>query len=193
MHNICVFCGSSPGFDDAYAQAATVLGETLVRNGLGLVFGGGQVGLMGKVADAVMAAGGRAVGVIPRALAVRELMHTGLTKLHVVESMHERKALMAALSDGFIALPGGLGTFEEFFEVLTWAQLGLHQKPCALLDVRGYYSPLVAFVDHSCLEGFVRAEHRDMFLVDEDPQSLLDRMRTHAPPQVPKWLRRFET
>jgi len=161
-----------------------------VRRGLGLVYGGGRVGLMGVVADAVLAAGGEAIGVLPRALATKELAHDGLSAMHVVGSMHERKALMADLSDAFVALPGGLGTLEELCEIVTWAQLGIHRKPCGLLDVEGYYQPLLEMLDHAVGEGFVRPEHRGLVLADSDPEKLLDQVLTFRPPQLEKWVDR---
>lgn len=188
MRRVCVFCGSSLGSSPAYAEAARGLGEALARRRLGLVCGGGSVGLMGVVADAALAAGGEVVGVIPEALERRELAHRNLTRLEVVGSMHERKARMAELSDAFVALPGGLGTLEELAEVLTWAQLGLHRKPCALLDAGGYWRPLVAFLDHAVSERFVRPEHRAMLLVEADPEALLDRLSRHRPPAVQRWI-----
>ncbi len=188
MRRVCVFCGSSLGSNPAYADAARRLGEALARRGLGLVYGGGSVGLMGVVADAALAAGGEVVGVIPGALERRELAHRRLTRLHVVGSMHERKARMAELSDAFVALPGGLGTLEELAEVLTWAQLGLHRKPCALLDAGGYWRPLTAFLDHAVAERFVRPEHRAMLLVEEDPEALLERLSRFRPPAVQRWI-----
>ena len=188
MRRVCVFCGSSLGSNPAYADAARRLGEAVARRRLGLVYGGGSVGLMGVVADAALAAGGEVVGVIPGALERRELAHRGLTRLHVVGSMHERKARMAELSDAFVALPGGLGTLEELAEVLTWAQLGLHRKLCALLDAGGYWRPLTAFLDHAVAERFVRPEHRAMLLVEEDPEALLDRLSRFRPPAVQRWI-----
>lgn len=164
MESICVFCGSSNGSDPAYAKAARHLGQAIAGNGLTLVYGGGHVGLMGVVADAALEAGGEVIGVMPKSLVDREIAHTGLTKLHVVSSMHERKALMADLSDGFIALPGGNGTLEEFFEVLTWAQLGEHDKPCGLLNAAGYYDPLLAVFDQMVLMKFLEPVHRDLIL-----------------------------
>jgi uncharacterized protein (TIGR00730 family) len=193
MRSVCVFCGSSVGSHPAYRSAARRFGELLARSGRRLVFGGGHVGLMGAVADGALDAGGAAVGVIPRALVDRELAHEGLTELHVVESMHERKALMATLADGFVALPGGLGTFEELFEVWTWGQLGIHAKPFGLLNVAGYYGALLEFLDHSASQGFVRPGHRDLLLVDSDPEALLSRMVDHRPPTVAKWMDRTET
>src|SRR5512142_817811 len=160
MKRVCVFCGSSVGVNPEYARMARRLGGALARRGMGLVYGGGGIGLMGAVADAALDAGGEVVGVIPRALQLRELAHANLTALHVVGSMHERKAKMAELSHAFVALPGGMGTLEELAEILTWAQLGLHQKPCGLLDVAGYYQPLVGFFDRAVAEGFLKPEHR---------------------------------
>jgi uncharacterized protein (TIGR00730 family) len=172
---ICVFCGSSPGRGDGYAKAAEELGTMLARRGIGLVYGGAQVGSMGTVANAALDAGGEVIGVIPDGLFAREVPHTGLTELHVVADMHERKALMARLSDGFLALPGGAGTLEELFEVWTWAQLGLHAKPIGLVDTDGFYQPLLRMVEHMVDEGFLRTHYRDMIAVDADPGVLLDR------------------
>lgn len=188
MKRICVFCGSSPGVRPEYADAARAMGRALAGQGMGLVYGGGRVGLMGIVADAVMQAGGEAVGVIPEALMRREVGHQALTELHVVGSMHERKALMADLSDGFVAMPGGYGTFEEFCEVITWSQLGIHPKPCALLNVAGYYDALLAMFDHGVAEGFIRPQHRAMVLTEADPDRLIERMRSFVPPDAEKWI-----
>ena len=188
MNSICVFCGSSPGNDPAYAEAAQRLGRTLADGGTTLVYGGGHVGLMGVVADAALGAGGEAIGVMPRSLVDREIGHNGLTKLHVVRSMHERKALMSELSDGFVALPGGNGTLEEFFEVLTWAQLGEHGKPCGLLNVAGYYDPLLAVFDRMVERAFLKEEHRKLVLVEEDPSALLERFEGYEPPKTIKWI-----
>jgi hypothetical protein len=188
MERICVFCGSSSGRSPEYVEAARATGSALAARGIGLVYGGGSVGLMGEVANAALAAGGEVVGVIPRALELRELAHGGLTKLHVVGSMHERKAKMAELADAFIALPGGLGTLEELFEILTWAQLGLHARPCGLLDVAGYYEPLVAFFDRAVSEGFVRPEHRRLFVVERAPEPLVERFTAWQPPHVERWI-----
>ncbi|HEX9401189.1 MAG TPA: TIGR00730 family Rossman fold protein [Anaeromyxobacter sp.] len=188
MERVCVFCGSSPGSSPSYLAAAKAMGRTLAERGIGLVYGGGSVGLMGAVADAALAAGGEVVGIIPRALQLRELAHARLTTLHVVGSMHERKAKMAELAHGFIALPGGMGTLEEFAEMLTWAQLGLHARPCGLLDVGGYYQPLIAFFDRAVAEGFVRPEHRRLMVVGEDPAALLDRFDTWEAPAVERWI-----
>ncbi|MCM2334478.1 MAG: TIGR00730 family Rossman fold protein [Anaeromyxobacteraceae bacterium] len=181
MKRICVFCGASPGHDPRYAEAARALGRAIAARGLELVYGGGSVGLMGTVADAALAAGARVTGVIPEVLQIRELAHRGLTDLRVVRSMHERKALMAELSDGFVALPGGMGTLEELSEVLTWAQLGLHARPVGLLDVGGYYRPLVAFFDQAVSAGFLRPHHRAILQQAEAPEALLDRLAAWRP------------
>ncbi len=188
MNRLCVFCGSSPGVDPAYRSAAEHLGRTLARRGIGIVYGGGSVGLMGALADAALAAGGEVVGVIPRALQLREVGHAGLSELHVVASMHERKARMAELAGAFVALPGGMGTLEELAEILTWAQLGLHEKPCGLLDVGGYWRPLVAFFDHAVAEGFVRPEDRRLVLVAGGVDELLDAFASYRPPRVRRWI-----
>ena len=193
MRRVCVFAGSSAGVRPEYRAAAAALGRVLCERGIELVYGGAHVGLMGAVADAVMAAGGRVTGVIPDALVAKELAHTGVTELHVVASMHERKALMAELSGGFIALPGGWGTWEELFEVLTWGQLGLHTKPCGLLNAGGYFDGLLAFMAHAMHEGFVRTEQNAMLLVADTPVGLLDQMAAYRPPRVEKWLERTET
>lgn len=174
MRSLCVFCGSSPGLSESYAAAARDLGRALAGRGVRVVYGGASVGLMGAVADAALAAGGEVVGVIPRHLADREVAHHGLTELHVVASMHERKALMAELSDGFVALPGGMGTLEELAEILTWAQLGLHVKPVGVLDVDGFWQPLVAWLDHAEGQGFLRPEHRALLTARADVEALLD-------------------
>jgi hypothetical protein len=188
MKRVCVFCGSSSGRNPVHLEAAGRVGRALAARGLGLVYGGGSVGLMGAVADAALAAGGEVVGVIPRALQLRELAHGRLTSLHVVGSMHERKAKMAELAHGFVALPGGMGTLEEFAEILTWAQLGLHARPCGLLDVAGYYRPLISFFDQAAAEGFVRPEHRELVLVGDDPDALLDQMERWQPPAIERWI-----
>jgi len=193
MKRVCVFAGSSSGARPEYRAVARALGRTLAARGMGLVYGGAQVGLMGVLADAVLASGGHVTGVIPEALVAKEVAHNGLTDLRVVASMHQRKALMADLADAFIALPGGWGTVEEFFEILTWAQLGLHRKPCGLLNVHGYFDRLLAFVAHSMDEGFVRPEYREMVPVSDSPESLLDLLAAYAPPQVEKWIDRAET
>ena len=186
MKRICVFCGSSAGGDAAYLAAARAMGATLARRKLGLVYGGARIGLMGAMADSVLAGGGDVVGVIPRALAQKEVAHTGLTDLRIVESMHERKAMMMRLAAGFVAMPGGFGTLDEVCEALTWAQLGLHGKPCGLLNVRGYFDRLLTFLDHATGERFLQPEHRAMLLVSPDPDELLDRFEAYTPPAVEK-------
>lgn len=190
VHRVCVFCGSSPGSDPAFAAAAVELGHVLAERNVGLVYGGASVGLMGRLADAALAAGGEVIGVIPRALVDLEVAHRGLADLRVVGSMHERKALMAELADAFIALPGGLGTLDELFEILTWAQLGLHHKPIGLLDVGGYFNPLLAFLDGAVRARFVAPEHRAMLLRAADPLTLLDACKTYRAPAPFKWLDR---
>jgi uncharacterized protein (TIGR00730 family) len=187
---LCVFCGSSGGARPAYAEAAGALGQAIARRGHGLVYGGASVGLMGAVADGALAAGGEVIGVLPKSLEEKELAHHGLSALHIVGSMHARKAMMADLSDGFIALPGGIGTLEEAFEVWTWGQLGYHRKPLALLNVDGFYDKLSAFLDHITAEGFVRPPHREMAIVSADIDALLDRVERYEPPAVTKWLDR---
>jgi uncharacterized protein (TIGR00730 family) len=190
MQRICVFCGSNPGARPDYVVAAKSVGAALVEANLTLVYGGGRVGLMGAVADEVLARGGQAIGVIPRGLWQREVGHRGLTELHVVETMHERKAMMADLADAFIALPGGLGTLEEIFEIWTWAQLGMHRKPLGFLDVGGYYAPLRAFLDHAAAEAFIRPQHRSIAIIEEDVHAMLERFCGYTPPNVEKWLER---
>ena len=182
MHRLCVFCGSSRGHDPAYASSAAQLGRVLAGRGIGLVYGGGRVGLMGVVADAALAAGGEVIGVIPQALLERELGHRGLTELRVVDSMHARKALMGDLANGFIALPGGVGTLEELFEVWSWATLGLHRRPCGLLDVNGFFSPLVSFLDRQVKEGFIHPAYRAMLMLAATPEALLDAFAAYEPP-----------
>lgn len=193
MKRICVFAGSNSGGSAGYFAAASDLGRTLATRGLGVVYGGAHVGLMGALADAALAAGGQVTGVMPEALVAKEVAHRGLSELRVVKSMHERKAMMAELADGFVALPGGLGTLEEFFEVLTWAQLGLHGKPCGLLNIQGYFDGLLAFLDHSVAEGFVKAEHRAMIPVAGASDALLDAMAAYQPPAVGKWIGRAQS
>jgi uncharacterized protein (TIGR00730 family) len=193
MTRVCVFAGSSAGTRPEYRQAAQQLGQVLAERRIGLVYGGARVGLMGAVADAALAGGSEVIGVIPSALVAKEIAHTGLTELRVVASMHERKALMADLSDAFVALPGGWGTLEECFEVLTWAQLGLHQKPCGLLNVAGYFDGLLTFAAHTVAEGFVRPEHHGMLAVADSPGRLLEALERHRPPLVEKWLDRAAT
>jgi uncharacterized protein (TIGR00730 family) len=187
----CVFSGSSWGAREEYARTAELLGNLLVQEGIGLVYGGASVGLMGAVADAVLRAGGEVIGVIPQSLVDKEVAHTGLQDLRITSSMHERKALMAELSDGFIALSGGIGTLEELFEMWTWAQLGYHQKPCGLLNVEGFYDGLNSFLDTVSKEGFLKAIHRNMLLCESDPATLLASMRSYvAAPQRDKWIAR---
>lgn len=194
MRRVCVFCGSATGDRPSYADAARALATALVRRRIGLVYGGGGIGLMGILADAVLAAGGEVTGVIPRPLATREIAHAGCTELRVVESMHERKAVMAELADGFVALPGGLGTFEEVLEMLTWTQLGVHEKPVALLDVDGYWTGLRRLLDDGVRAGFVHPANAAMLLADDDAARLLERMERWAPPAVSRpWLRPSET
>ena len=194
MTRLCVFCGSSAGARPEYAEAARALAAELARRRIGLVYGGGSVGIMGILADAALAAGAEVIGVIPRPLANRELAHTGLTELRVVESMHERKATMAALADGFIALPGGLGTLEETLEILTWAQLGIHAKPVAALNTAGYWDSLIRLLGHAVTEGFVRPEYAALMLFADAPDELLDRMNAWQPPVLPRpWLSPSQT
>ncbi|AYN18225.1 TIGR00730 family Rossman fold protein [Pseudomonas monteilii] len=188
VRSVCVFCGASIGANPAYREAAVALGQAIARRGLTLVYGGGAVGLMGVVADAAMAAGGEVVGIIPQSLLDAEVGHKGLTRLEVVDGMHARKARMAELSDAFIALPGGLGTLEELFEVWTWGQLGYHAKPLGLLDVNGFYDKLGGFLDHIVEEGFVRQQHRAMLLLAQQPDELLDGMDSFIAPVAPKWV-----
>ncbi len=185
---VCVFCGASPGVLPIYRTAAHAFGVFLAEQQVELVYGGAAVGLMGAVADGVLAGGGHVIGVIPKALTGREVAHRGLPDLRVVDSMHERKALMAELSDGFVALPGGIGTLEELFEVWTWSQLGLHQKPCALLDVHGFYAGLASFMDHVVAQGFLKPVHRAALIVESEPSALLDRMRNYQGGKVTKWI-----
>jgi uncharacterized protein (TIGR00730 family) len=189
MHRVCVFCGSSLGDRPDYTEAARRLGTALAARGLGLVFGAGHVGLMGALADAVLAAGGEAIGVIPQALVDRELAHRGLTQLRIVQTMHQRKALMADLADGFIALPGGFGTCDELFEILTWAQLGMHHKPIGLVNVAGYFEGLLTWLDHLVTERFVRPNHRRLLLQASEPEALLDLLQRYQPPAAEeKWI-----
>jgi uncharacterized protein (TIGR00730 family) len=190
MKRICVFCGSSGGSRPEYSACAEDLGAELAHRNIGLVYGGGNVGLMGAIADSVLKAGGEAIGVIPEHLMAREIGHNHLTKLHIVRSMHERKALMADLSDAFIALPGGFGTLEEFFEVLTWSQLGLHAKPCGVVNVLDYYTPLLGMLDHAVEERFLKAQNRALVLARKTPTELLQALEEWRPAHVEKWLDR---
>lgn len=193
MHSICVFCGSNVGKSEVYTEAARALARAIVGQGIKLVYGGGNIGLMGVLAGAALAAGGQVIGVTPKSLLDKEVVHTGLTDLRIVNSMHERKALMAELSDAFIALPGGLGTLEEMFEVLTWTQLGYHRKPCGVLNVRGFYDRLTGFLDHAVAERFLKPEHRATLLVESDADALVARLKTHRAPEVSKWIDRGHT
>jgi uncharacterized protein (TIGR00730 family) len=191
VQRACIFCGSSPGARPAYTEAAEDLGMLLVQNGITLVFGGATVGLMGRLADTVVSEGGEAIGVIPQALVDREIAHLGLTDLHVVDTMHERKQRMADLSDAFVALPGGLGTLDELFEIYTWGQLGMHRKPIGLMNVEGYFDGLVGFLEHAVAERFVREDHRDMLIVEEEPAPMLERLQSFDPASLtPKWIDR---
>jgi uncharacterized protein (TIGR00730 family) len=186
VKRVCVFCGSSPGSKPIYCEKSRELGRILAESHIGLVYGGGKVGLMGAVAQAAMEAGGEVIGVIPRDLVRKEVAFTGITDLRVVNSMHERKALMAELSDGFIAMPGGLGTIEEFFEILTWAQLGIHKKPCGFLNVDGYYDTMVEFIDYAVKEQFIGPGGRSLVLADDDPAALLNKFQAYQPPTIDK-------
>lgn len=188
MKRVCVFCGSSRGNDPRHAAAAAATGDRLGQRGLGLVFGGGSVGLMGVLADHAIAAGAQVIGVIPHGLAARELAHPAVSDLRVVPTMHARKALMASLADGFLALPGGFGTFDELFEILTWGQLGIHRKPVGLLNVADYYAPLEALMDHAVAGGFVSAQNRRAVLIDDDPDRLLSSMDSWQAPAGPTWI-----
>jgi hypothetical protein len=192
LSSVAVYCGSNLGTDPAYAAATASLGRTMAGRGIRLVWGGGQVGLMGVVADAVLEHGGQALGVITEALVAKEVSHRGLASLQVVTTMHERKAAMADAADAIVMLPGGFGTFEEFFEVLSWTQLGIHAKPCGILDVAGFFAPLRALLDGAVTAGFVHPAHRDMVIVDDDPARLLDRLADWTPVTVSKWLDRAE-
>ncbi len=189
IRRVCVFCGSNAGNNPQYSRAAADTGREIVRRGWGLVYGGGSVGLMGVLADAVLEAGGEVVGVLPEMLATKELLHPRATKMHIAPTMHARKALMEELSDAFVALPGGYGTFEELLEIITWAQLGLHAKPIGLLDVGGFYKNLLDFFDHAIDEGFIKAKHRHLIVAADMPADLLDRLVTHEMPQVKKWIK----
>ena len=193
MRRVCVYAGSNPGSHPDYAAGARALAASMAERGIGLVYGGGKVGLMGVLADTMLEAGGEAIGVMPQALIDREIGHPRLTELKVVDSMHERKALMAELSDAFVAVPGGIGTLEELIEVYTWSQLGIHDKACGVLNVRGYYDHLAALLDHAVAEGFLRPQHRAVLSVASEPADLLDRLAAYEPPTVAKWLELDET
>lgn len=191
LHRICVYCGSSPGDDPAHRATAQALGGFLAREGLTVVYGGGNIGLMGAVADGALAAGGQVIGVIPQSLLEKELGHRGVTELHVTGSMHERKQMMVDLSDGFIALPGGFGTLDELFETLTWLQLGFHHKPVGILNIGGFFDGLIGFIRHMSQSGFLKPEHADCVLVESSAQKLLSRMRTFQPPDLGKWIEKL--
>jgi len=193
MKSVCVFRGSSPGNDPVHAEGARAMGTEIARRGLTLVYGGGAVGLMGIVADAALAAGGEVHGVIPRALREKEIGHNKLTRLEVVETMHIRKARMAELSDGFVAMSGGIGTFEEIFEIWTWGQLGIHGKPLGFFNIAGFYDPLAAFLDNTASAGFLRQAHRDMAMTESEPAALLDKMAAYKPLAQIKWVEKDET
>lgn len=193
MNRICVYCGSNPGRLPVYREAAAELGRELVRREIALVYGGASIGVMGAVANAVLENGGEVIGVIPQSLATREVAHSNLTELIVVTSMHERKARMAELADGFVALPGGWGTFEEIFEILTWAQLGIHSKPCGLLNIANYFDHLALFLQHAMEQRFVREEYQAMIIMEQQPEVLLDRFSQYQPPLVRKWIGADET
>ena len=188
IQRLCVFCGSSVGARPAYTEATVELGHKLAKSSVTLVFGGGRVGLMGILADSVLAGGGQAIGVMPRSLVEKEIAHTSLTELHVVESMHQRKAMMADLADAFLLLPGGFGSWEEFFEVVTWLQLGIHRKPCAVLNVAGYYDALLTLASHALNEGFLRSAHKEMLIIAENPEKLLGRLEFAEVPSEIKWV-----
>ena len=192
MKNITVFCGSNSGFRTEYAEAARILARLFAGRNIRLVYGGGNVGLMGIIADELMKAGGEVIGIIPEALDKKEVGHRAITELRVVGSMHERKAQMAELADGFIAMPGGIGTFEDFFEILTWAQLGFHKKPCAILNISGYYDGLLTLCDTAVQEGFLRPAHRRLILEDSNPESLLEKMKNFSPLPLEKWIDKEE-
>jgi len=187
LNKICVFCGSSPHSNSKYFSTAEELARLLVKNGIGLVYGGSDIGTMKVIADTVLDAGGEAIGVMPQVLVDKEIAHPGLTQLHIVDSMHERKALMAELSDGFIALPGGIGTLEELFEILAWSLLEIHKKPCGILNAHHYYEKLIDFLNHAAAEHFIKAEHHSILIMEEDPVTLLERMNGYRAPKVKKW------
>ena len=188
MKSVCIYCGSSPGARPVYLELALAMGRSLAQRGITLVYGGAAVGLMGAVADGALAAGGRVIGVIPHSLESKEIAHRGLTELHIVSGMHERKAMLIDLADALIALPGGFGTWDELCEAVTWAQLGAHAKPCGILNIDGYYDGLLTQLDRAVADGFVRAHHRDILVVDADVESLLDRISVHRIPNLPKWI-----
>ena len=187
LRRVCLFCGALPGNRSEYQEVAARMARLLAERGIGIVYGGALNGLMGIVADAALAAGGEVIGVLPHSMAAREIGHTGLTQLHLVETMHERKTMMANLSDGFVALPGGMGTFEEFCEVVSWAQVGLHHKPCGILNVAGFYDGFLTFLDHAVAEGFLRTESRALVLTANTPEALLEQFVRYRPPTTDRW------
>jgi uncharacterized protein (TIGR00730 family) len=193
VRRVCVYAGSNPGNDPAFAAAARALATTAAERGIGIVYGGGKVGLMGVIADTALAAGGEVIGVMPQALIAREIGHRGLTELQIVDSMHERKARMAELADAYIAVPGGIGTLDELIEIYTWSQLGIHDNGCGVLNVNGYYDDLIGFLDHAVVSGFLRPQHRAGLIVADDPGELLDRLAAFEPPRVGKWLELDQT
>ncbi|MCP4412967.1 MAG: TIGR00730 family Rossman fold protein [Gammaproteobacteria bacterium] len=193
MKRLCVYCGSSPGRQPDYAQVARQLARAMVSKNINLVYGGASVGIMGEIANAVLEEGGEVIGIIPKGLFKKEVAHTGITELREVDSMHERKSLMADLSDGFIALPGGLGTIEEIFEIITWSQLGMHRKPCGLLNVCHYYDKLIGFLDHAVSEQFIKTTHRSTILIDKCPNTLLEKFEEYKAPETAKWIDRKST
>jgi uncharacterized protein (TIGR00730 family) len=193
LQTVCVFCAASPGVNPEYVEHAAAMGRFLAETGRRLVYGGGRTGLMGALADGALSSGGEVIGIMPRHLVEREVAHVALTELHVVASMHERKSLLAELADGFLAMPGGLGTLEELFEIWTWGQLGLHRKPYGILEVSGFFAPLLAFLDHAVTEGFIRREYRDLLVVDSNPRILIERMEAMQPAALPRWLDRATT
>ena len=193
MNRICVFCGSKTGTNPLFMKTAVELGRLLAECGLDLVYGGARIGLMGAVADSVLAGGGRVVGVVPEAMATKEVVHEGLSEIHVVSSMHERKSMMARLADGFVALPGGFGSFEELLEMITWAQLGIHRKPVAILNVSGYYDSLIQLFERAIEEGFIKPRNRQLVVVEEEPDRLLQTLLTHKLPEVKRWITEQET
>lgn len=193
MKRLCVYCGSSSGRQSDYARVARELARSMVNRNIDLVYGGASVGIMGEIANAVLEEGGEVIGIIPKGLFKKEVAHTGVTELREVDSMHERKTLMADLSDGFIALPGGFGTIEEIFEIITWSQLGMHRKPCGLLNVCHYYDKLIGFLDHAVSEQFIKSTHRSTILIDECPDTLLDKFESYKAPETTKWLDKKST
>ncbi|WLR51679.1 TIGR00730 family Rossman fold protein [Bacillus tianshenii] len=193
MKTLCVFCGSSNGRSEKYREGAIALGKVLAERGITLIYGGASVGIMGTVADTVLEHGGQVIGVIPEMLNEKEIAHPNLTELHVVDSMHARKAKMAELADGFVALPGGPGTLEEFFEIFTWAQLGEHYKPCGLLNIHHYYDPIISLFDHMVEQQFMKEEHRSIAIVASDPETLLEKFNAYEPPHLKKWINKEQT